>query len=180
MDVRWLAYVTSGVLAAVSLAPVTMFRSAESEAAKPRTAPRTASRQPVPLLLDVERHTARLHAYTSDAPAPRAPARNPFRFAPRHAVRAEPPLGVVDTGNAAPAEEAPAPPQLALVGMAEHLDSGTVVRTAVISGFGDVHLVTLGGRIANRFTVTAVGPDAVELRDDATATVLRLTLEHQR
>jgi hypothetical protein len=65
---------------------------------------------------------------------------------------------------------------LALVGMAETRRGETTLRTAIISGGGEVHLVVVGDRIDNRFTVVAIGADAVELRDDETLETLRLVL----
>ena len=54
--------------------------------------------------------------------------------------------------------------------------SGTPVRTAILSGLGDVFLVKAGEIVASRYEVVAVGADAVELRDLGTGRTLRLGL----
>jgi hypothetical protein len=182
MDLRWPAYITSGLVAAASLAPVTVFRSAESHTSQPRsTASGLHPSQPIRLLQDVERHAAQLRTYRLHGPVPHEPPRNPFRYGQRPVPHVEPAAPVLDETASAPVTEPVASvPPLMLVGMAERTEGDAVVRTAIVSGFGDVHLVGIGDRIANRFTVTAIGADAVELRDDENDTSLRLALEHRR
>jgi hypothetical protein len=60
--------------------------------------------------------------------------------------------------------------------MAERQVGTASVRTAIVTGFGDVHLVTVGDRIADRFTVRAIGENTVELDDQQSSSVLRLEL----
>jgi hypothetical protein len=177
VDVRWIAYVGSGLIAAVSLVPVSLFH--EPAPAAPEPAARDAVARPDPILVDVERQAQRLREYASIAPQPRRPARDPFRYAPRHAelppaFRPGPPPA---PAAALPPESAPAAaPRLTLIGMAERETPDGVVRVAILSGFGDVHLAGAGDRIAGRFTVLAVSADAVELQDEATQSILRLGL----
>jgi hypothetical protein len=65
---------------------------------------------------------------------------------------------------------------LKLEGLAEdHNDQGPV-RTAIISGFGDVFLVKEGDNVTARYRVAKISPDAVELTDLTTDTPLRLAL----
>ncbi len=180
MEARWLAYVGSGLLAALSLVPSTFLTSpSQSAAPRPNQAAATDD-EPTRALVDVERQTARLQKYLEDAPAPRQPGRNPFRYGARPAPVDGPGAGSRLPRSAAmprdltpPTDDAagrlPAPPQFRLIGMAEQVEGEGVVRTAVISGVGNVHLVRVGDRIGERYSVTAIGADAVELLDDCDA-----------
>lgn len=71
---------------------------------------------------------------------------------------------------------APPRPQLTLVGIAEDGPSDATVRTAILSGFGDVFLVKDGETVASRYRVVAVSPGGVELVDSVDQSTLRLTL----
>jgi hypothetical protein len=179
MDLRWIAYAGSGLLAVISLFPVAVSRSPDGKAPTPGSVQRRAQSPAIPVLLDVERHTARLSSYHAEAPSPRLPARNPFRFVERRVptperVRPAAPVTFVP-------ETPPAPRQpLTLVGMSSRRVGDTVQRTAVISGFADVYLVGANDRIRDRFTVLSIGDDAVELRDDDAQAFVRLTLPSGR
>jgi hypothetical protein len=50
------------------------------------------------------------------------------------------------------------------------------VRTAIISGFGDIFLVKEGDSVTLRYRVAKISPDAVELTDLTDNTPLRLAL----
>jgi hypothetical protein len=175
MDVRWIAYIGSGVLAAVSLVPTGVWRTPEPKASV-RT-PRAAASAPDPVLVDVERRTARLRTFATEAPPPRAPGRNPFRFGEsRLRPKASPSPRIAPVDTTPQAAPAPVEPRLELVGMAERREGDGIVRTAILAGFGDVHLVRVGDRVAGRFTVLSIGADAVELQDEVAQSVLRLAL----
>lgn len=127
---------------------------------------------------DLDDVRARLRARRSEAPRPRAPERNPFEFAPAAPVRL---AGGAARGAApAPAQvmppTVPPPPQLTLSGVAETRQGDQVVRTAIISGMGQLFFAKPGDRLANTFMVSIVGPDIVELREVVTGRVIRLTL----
>jgi hypothetical protein len=96
------------------------------------------------------------------SPAPRA----------RTIVRQRP----ADSSQTAPAAPVPASPPLVLIGLAEDRDGDRLVRTAIISGFGDVFLVKEGEAIGERYQVASIGPDGAVLldRDGASTTTLRL------
>jgi hypothetical protein len=65
---------------------------------------------------------------------------------------------------------------LKLEGLAEdHGDQGAV-RTAIISGFGDIFLAKEGDNVTLRYRVAKISPDAVELTDLTDNTPLRLAL----
>jgi hypothetical protein len=65
-------------------------------------------------------------------------------------------------------------PALALIGIAEDGAAESVVRTAIVSGLGDLFLVKPGEMIRNRYRVGDVSSDAVQLTD--TTTDLSITL----
>ena len=51
------------------------------------------------------------------------------------------------------------------------------MRTAVISGLGQLFFAKVGDNVTTRYTVTAIGADAVELRDVDDGETLRLALQ---
>ena len=70
----------------------------------------------------------------------------------------------VPAGVAAPPEVPPGP-RVTLAGLAEQVVSGVPVRTAVLSGAGDVWIVREGDVVAGRYRVEAIGPGSVRLAD---------------
>ena len=139
---------------------------------------------PATLADEVHAQAARLHARMAEAPAPENNTRNPFAFgaSPRPA---RPAMREV---RAAVVEELPAaavvpPPALTLMGIAEDAIIGGFRRTAVISlgqAPGDdgeaILIVTEGERVGDRYKVTKIGADAVELEDLLTRGYRRLAL----
>jgi hypothetical protein len=116
---------------------------------------------------EVRSQAARLHARMADAPVPDMNPRNPFSFAPS-------PRGVVRDGlvhaavvpEAPPAVIPPPLPTLTLMGVAEETLPAGVRRTAVIGGDGDtIYMVVEGQAVGDRYKVTKIGVDAVELED---------------
>jgi Tfp pilus assembly protein PilP len=69
-------------------------------------------------------------------------------------------------------------PVLTLMGVAEEtLSGGGVRRTAVIGGDGDtIYMVVEGQGVGDRYRVTKIGVDAVELEDLLTKGYRRLAL----
>jgi hypothetical protein len=127
------------------------------------------------LATDVQSQAVRLRSRLAAAPAPQMPLRNPFMFAATAA-----PVRRV----AAPVEpriETPVPeaPELALelAGVAEQNTDTGVKRTAMVAAPGDqFYMVTEGQELAGRYRVSAVGADAVELKDLVTGATRRLAL----
>jgi hypothetical protein len=123
------------------------------------------------LAVEVQRLHERLRP--SDTPLQ---SRDLFRYA------AKP---VVSSGSTAAATFVAPPPEpppaatvapLKLEGLAEdHGDQGAV-RTAIISGFGDIFLVKEGENVTLRYRVAKISADAVELTDLTDNTPLRLAL----
>jgi hypothetical protein len=127
---------------------------------------------------------ARLRARLRPEPVPRAPVRNPFRFQQPRPSPAAPPVSAAppqrDTLTAA-AVAAPAV-RLTLAGIAEdpNPDGGSPLRTAIISGEGQLFLVTEGDVITGGGVEYAIGPisaDSVELRDARDGGIRRLSLK---
>lgn len=65
---------------------------------------------------------------------------------------------------------------LALIGVAEDAAGDGVIRTAIVSGFGDVFLVRTGESIRDRYRIGQVSADTVQVIDLATETRSTLAL----
>jgi len=119
---------------------------------------------------------ARLHDRLRPATTPRQPARNLFSYG-----TAKVPSSVAPSAAARPALSevvpvGPAPAPLKLSGIAEDEMPDGVVRTAIISGLGQLFLVKEGDSFADRYRVLRVSSDVVELTDLVDGNVLRLAL----
>jgi len=145
--------------------------------AAPEKAP-AQSKGPHAIASEVESQAARLQTRMATAPVPDRNPRNPFAFGavPR------PPRPAERMVRAAVADEpAPAPlpplPMLTLMGIAEETTPQGPRRTAVIGGEGDsLFMVTEGQAVGDRYKVTRIGADAVELEDLVTKAYRRLAL----
>jgi hypothetical protein len=75
-------------------------------------------------------------------------------------------------------EPAPAPEEsrLKLIGIAEDGAGGALVRTAILSGLGDLVLAKEGEAVGSRYRVSRITSDSVELTDSSDLTTLRLGL----
>lgn len=101
-------------------------------------------------------------------------SRDLFRFttrAPRRPVAA-PPAAVADVS----VPQQPVRPVLTLIGVAEDVTPDGVVRTAIVSGLGDVFLVKAGDTIRAQYRVEQVSGDAVQVVDTATTATTTLAL----
>jgi hypothetical protein len=126
------------------------------------------------LAVDVQSQAVRLRTRLAAAPAPQMPLRNPFMFAataaPVHRMAA--PVEPLKP----PVPEAP-DLVLELAGVAEQNTASGVKRTAMVAAPGDqLYMVTEGQELAGRYRVSAVGADAVELKDLVTGATRRLAL----
>jgi hypothetical protein len=124
---------------------------------------------------ELAKEVARLHAHMQPSAMPRQPGRNLFKFrAPQpHAV----PAGAVLTP--APPESVPVPPPLPpmrLVGISEDPGPDGPLRSAFISGDGQLFIAKEGDTVLLRYKVTKISADVVELTDVADGTVRRLAL----
>jgi hypothetical protein len=125
-------------------------------------APRTASAvelRGAQLAAEIARLRERLHPTTT----PQA-GRNLFEFSrsPASAGRAhaETPSAPMPIDDPQPVF---APPPLTLVGIAEDSGPEGAVRTAIISGLGQLFFAKIGERVNERFQVTKISADAAEL-----------------
>ena|SRR5207247_4274730 len=108
----------------------------------------------------------------------RSRVRNPFAFAPRE-IRTAPPQTTRPPAiaPAAPAAVVAPVPALTLIGIAEEPSPEGLHRTAMIAGADDtLYMVMEGQAVAERYRVTAIGADAVQLEDLLTGAVRRLAL----
>jgi len=123
---------------------------------------------------------ARLHdRLRPDAPQ-RQPSRNLFEFS---AARSRTPSTLAPAPKAV-LTEAPAPVPVArpaaplkLSGIAEDPAEAGPVRTAIITGLGQVFLVKVGDGVTGRYRVSRITADVVELTDTTDSTTLRLALK---
>ena len=134
------------------------------------TKPNVVDKSGAALAVEVKRLHERLRP--TDAPVH---SRDLFRYAGRTSV----PAPTVPAAPAAPAAQQPLLPIVAplkLEGLAEDRGDQGPVRTAIISGFGDIFLVKEGDSVTSRYRVAKISPDAVELTDLNDNTPLRLAL----
>ena len=124
----------------------------------------------------IEAQAARLQARLAAAPEPARSGRNPFAFRVRR-VESPPPRSVraADVDDI-PAVPAPDPIPLTLSGVAEDAGPDGTIRTAILSGLGDVFHARVGDTIASRYQVMAIGAEAVDVNDLNTGRTIRLGL----
>jgi hypothetical protein len=120
---------------------------------------------------------ARLQERLRPAAAPNAPGRNLFVYhTPAPAAPAAPASPKAALSEAAPVATPPQP-MLKLAGIAEDEDAdGAPLRTAIISGEGQLFMVKEGENVTARYRVTKISADVVELLDLATNMPRRLAL----
>jgi hypothetical protein len=152
--------------------------SQEAEAPRDRARP-AATAGTESLAEEVRSQAARLQARMAQAPAPENHPRNPFAFGmAARPLQPAPPVRAAAIVEESPAPMAPPPPTLTLMGVAEEAVLGGFRRTAVIGGAGDaIYIVTEGQSVADRYTVTKIGADAIELEDLVTKAYRRLALK---
>jgi hypothetical protein len=135
------------------------------------TKPNVIDKSGAELAVEVKRLHERLRP--SDTPVH---SRDLFRYA----ARTSSPAPIVTAVPVAPAAQeqplAPIVAPLKLEGLAEDRGDQGPVRTAIISGFGDIFLVKEGESVTSRYRVAKISPDAVELTDLTDNTPLRLAL----
>jgi hypothetical protein len=135
----------------------------------------TPVRDPRPRAVEPAGTITPLHEWQPRNTARPAQARNVFAFGP-----AAPKSPTVATHHVdspmpdAPSEVPPTPMPFKLVGLAEDASPTGPKRTAVISGAGQLFVVTDGEMVTSRYRVAAVSPDRVELTDLETGIVVRL------
>lgn len=165
---------------ASALAIASWFASASTSGVRSPISPPSPAR-----ISSIERSVAalesdvnRLHDRLGPSVAP-AGSRDLFRFsrrAPKPTLTAVMPSDGAVTVVDAPTPVAPRP-SLRLIGIAEDAAADGVVRTAIVSGVGDLFLVKAGETIdGGRYRVELVSADAVQLTDTLTASSTTLAL----
>jgi hypothetical protein len=131
------------------------------------------------LAVEVQSQAARLHARMAQAPVPDPNPRNPFSFGvPARAARPAAHDAMVRAAVAPePIPYMPPLPALTLMGVAEETTPAGPRRTAVIGGEGDtIYMVVEGQAVGDRYKVTKIGADAVELEDLLTKAYRRIAM----
>jgi hypothetical protein len=118
---------------------------------------------------------ARLHERLRPAAAPRQPGRNLFTFrrAPAPAAPAPPPPAALTERPVV----VPVQPALKLAGVAEDPGPDGPVRTAIISGDGQLFLAKEGDQVTPRYRVLRISGEVVELVDLGDGSLRRLALK---
>jgi hypothetical protein len=121
---------------------------------------------------------ARLHDRLRPSSTPREPVRNPFQFTPHGAMRSAPARSPRDGSIAASTQPPAVPnaPALKLSGIAEDPGADGPIRTAIISGEGQLFLVKEGEFVTPRYRVATISADVVEVVEVDTNRTLRLAM----
>lgn len=125
---------------------------------------------------DLAGEIAKLHERLRPNTPPRAATRNVFRYyaAPVPVVVTQAPrAAIVEAPVARPAPELP----LRLSGIAEDAGPEGAIRTAIISGDGQLFMVKVGELVTPRYKVTQITADVVELLDLTDNSLRRLALK---
>jgi hypothetical protein len=126
---------------------------------------------------ELAKEIARLQERLRPTSSPRQPARNLFAFragaprAPQPAFASAPQPALLEAPPVTPAL-----PSLKLAGIAEDTESDGAIRTAIISGEGQLYMVKEGEGVTPRYRVTKITADVVELVDLIDNSVRRLAL----
>ena len=143
----------------------------------PPVQPREASGAAV-AASEIEEQANRLQARLQQEALYREPGRNLFRFAPKPAVRPAPPVEAELAPLPQPEMPAAPPPlPMKLAGVAADQTESGIVRTAILSTFAGVVLARPGDEVLDRFRVTEVHEDAVDLVTIADGTPVTLKLK---
>jgi hypothetical protein len=129
--------------------------------------------------IDIEEQADRLQARLQQEALYREPGRNLFRFAPKPAARPTAPAIPEAPAPQIPALPTTPPPlPMRLAGVAVDHNGDATVRTAILSTFSGVVLARPGDEVLDRFRVTSVEEEAVDLVTLADGTPVRLTLKN--
>jgi hypothetical protein len=143
------------------------------------TIPPVVVREPAPIELrgaELAGEISRLHERLRPNAPPRQPARNLFsyRATPSRAFAAAPAPAPAAEPQALPTP--PPLPPLKLAGIAEDTGADGPVRTAIISGDGQLFMAKEGETVTPRYRVVKISVDVVELIDLLDGSSRRLAL----
>jgi hypothetical protein len=119
----------------------------------------------------------RLRERLRPSATPQMPGRNLFEFSRRPSAAAVAPVAPPAPVVSDPAPAAPRPAPLKLVGIAEDAGPDGAIRTAIISGAGQLFMAKLGEPVTLRYKVTAIAIDRAELTDLGDSSTLTLVLK---
>jgi hypothetical protein len=122
---------------------------------------------------DLAKEIARLHDRLRPEATPSAPGRNLFEFRKARAAVVATPTVAAPPAVVAPALQVP----MTLAGIAEDAGPDGSVRTAIISGNGQLFLVKQGDDVAPRYKVSKITADGVDLQDTTDGSVRHLALK---
>ncbi|MBS1819370.1 MAG: hypothetical protein JSU08_15670 [Acidobacteria bacterium] len=161
------------------LSLATWFASASTSGVRPPAVPLPPARvSPLDMsMASLQSEVGRLHERLAPTIAPTR-SRDLFRFQERTRRPVSRSLATRPVAEAAATTQAPAPPppSLSLIGVAEDVTPDGVVRTAIVSGLGDVFLVKVGDTIRDRYRVGPVSGDATQIIDLTTGTSTTIAL----
>jgi hypothetical protein len=165
------------VLGVVGAAMIAWFAAASTTGTRPAIDPVVRKTTVVELRgAELAAEIARLHERLRPGTAPQTPGRNLFEFSRRAPARLAAPLPPPPAVNDPVPMALPAP-AVKLIGIAEDPGADGPLRTAIISGFGQVFLVKIGERVADRYEVAKISSDAAQLTDLGNNSTLTLVLK---
>jgi len=173
MNVKLIAAIgaVGGALAVWLAAASTMLTQPVVDTSEPKTT--AVELRGAALAAEITRLRERLRPTS----APQLPSRNLFEFSRTAPARAASPAPRDLPEAEAPRPAPAAPPPLRLVGMAEDAGPEGPVRTAIISGFGQLFIVREGERVTARYQVAKISGEAAEIRDLGDNSTITLVLK---
>jgi len=139
------------------------------------TAPPARAERATSGAIDIQQEAERLQSRAPTEQTYSTPSRNPFRFTePRAVEHAPAPPPSLAAPVAAPLL-APAPPQIALDGIASDTIDGVMQRTAILATGNGVVIAKEGDQV-DGYRVVRVAPDSVELTTLSDGSSVRLAL----
>lgn len=138
-------------------------------------APAARTPQTASSTIDIQREAARLQVRLHPEPRYSEPSRNPFRFGGGRPSAARPQAGSTPTQPAAVVPLPPAPPRIALDGIATDMVDGQEQRTAILNTDAGVVLAREGEQVAG-YRIEKIAADGVELTQLSDGSVLRIAL----
>jgi hypothetical protein len=159
-----------------ALAIATWFAAASTSGVRSPVAPVAAPRVTA---LDrssaaLQSEVARLHERLGPTATP-SRSRDLFRFNARALSHRPSPRTAVDAVDVPPPVTPPRP-AFKLIGIAEDTSEGGTIRTAIVSGPGDIFLVKPGDTLGGQYHVDQVSAEAVQLTDTVTSASTTLVL----
>ncbi len=165
-------------LGAVGAATIAWFAAASTTGTRPMSDPAMRKTTAVEISgAELAAEIARLHERLKPSTTPQVPGRNLFEFSRRAAARSAAAATPAPAVVSDPLPVVAPPPAMKLVGIAEDPGADGPVRTAIISGFGQVFLVKVGEPVTSRYHVSKISADAAQLVDANDNSTITLSLK---